>query len=101
MHNEIVTSLGVRANFNAAEEIKRRIAFLGRYLLDHHAAVYVLGINGCIDSTTADRIAQRTVESARNNGEKLNSLQCAYRTAFKQMKPKRNMNVTLFVRTGL
>lgn len=70
LQQEIIAALGVRADFDAAEQVERRIAFLERYLLDHRAGAYVLGISGGIDSTTAGRMAQLAVERARGKGEK-------------------------------
>lgn len=70
LQQEIIAALGVRADFDAAEQVERRISFLERYLLDHRAGGYVLGISGGIDSTTAGRMAQLAVERVRSKGEK-------------------------------
>jgi NAD+ synthase len=65
---EIIGSLGVRADFDAAAEVKRRVAFLGDYLRAQQAGAYVLGISGGIDSATAGRLAQLAVEQVRSSG---------------------------------
>lgn len=70
LQKEIIASLRIRTDFDAAEEVERRVAFLVSYLRDHHAGAYVLGISGGIDSTTAGRMAQLAVERARQAGQK-------------------------------
>lgn len=65
---EIITELGVRAEFDAAQETERRITFLADYLRDSGTAGYVLGISGGVDSTTCGRLAQLACERVREGG---------------------------------
>ena len=55
----------VAAEFDAAQEIERRVAFLANYLRSNGLKTYVLGISGGVDSTTAGRLAQLAVERLR------------------------------------
>jgi NAD+ synthase len=68
MQREIIHELGVGADFDASDEVVRRIAFLERYLVDNRCTTYVLGISGGIDSATAGRLAQLAVEALRGKG---------------------------------
>ena len=65
---EIIAELGVRADFDAAQETERRITFLTDYLRDSGAKGYVLGISGGVDSTTCGRLAQLACERIRAEG---------------------------------
>lgn len=65
---EIIAELGVRPDFDAAEEAERRVAFLADYLTTSRTKGYVLGISGGVDSTTAGRLAQLAVERVRERG---------------------------------
>ena len=65
---EIIAELNVPADFEAAAEIERRIAFLADLLASSGAAGYVLGISGGVDSATAGRLCQLAVEEARGQG---------------------------------
>ncbi|PCE24169.1 NAD(+) synthase [Paraburkholderia acidicola] len=64
----IAAELHVARDFDAAQEIERRVAFLARYLRTSGLKTYVLGISGGIDSTTAGRLAQLAVERLRAEG---------------------------------
>ncbi|MFP3567356.1 ammonia-dependent NAD(+) synthetase [Paraburkholderia sp. SIMBA_030] len=61
----IAAEMHVGADFDAAQEIERRIAFLANYLRGNGLKTYVLGISGGVDSTTAGRLAQLAVERLR------------------------------------
>lgn len=65
---EIIAELGVRAEFDAAQEAERRITFLADYLRDSGAKGYVLGISGGVDSTACGRLAQVACERVRADG---------------------------------
>jgi NAD+ synthase len=65
---EIIDALGVRTQFDAAEEAEARITFLAGYLTAHGGRAYALGISGGVDSTTAGRLAQLAVERLRAQG---------------------------------
>ncbi|WP_109474564.1 ammonia-dependent NAD(+) synthetase [Ornithinimicrobium cavernae] len=65
---EIIAELGVRAEFDAAQEAERRIQFLADYLRDSGTKGYVLGISGGVDSTTCGRLAQLACERVREAG---------------------------------
>ena len=65
---EIIAELGVRTEFDAAQEAERRIAFLADYLRDSGTAGYVLGLSGGVDSTTCGRLAQLACERVREAG---------------------------------
>ncbi|MGF6771463.1 NAD+ synthase [Paraburkholderia sp. GAS199] len=61
----IAAEMHVGADFNATQEIERRVAFLADYLRSSGLKTYVLGISGGVDSTTAGRLAQLSVEKLR------------------------------------
>src|SRR3984885_15424817 len=61
----IAAEMHVAAEFDAAQEIERRVAFLANYLRSSGLKTYVLGISGGVDSTTAGRLAQLAVERLR------------------------------------
>ncbi|MFM0724002.1 ammonia-dependent NAD(+) synthetase [Paraburkholderia strydomiana] len=61
----ITAELHVPAEFDAEQEIERRVAFLANYLSSSRLKTYVLGISGGVDSTTAGRLAQLAVERLR------------------------------------
>ncbi|MFL9902429.1 ammonia-dependent NAD(+) synthetase [Paraburkholderia fungorum] len=61
----IAAEMHVAAEFDAAQEIERRVAFLANYLRSNGLKTYVLGISGGVDSTTAGRLAQLAVERLR------------------------------------
>lgn len=61
----IAAEMHVAAEFDAAREIERRVAFLADYLRSSGLKTYVLGISGGVDSTTAGRLAQLAVERLR------------------------------------
>ena len=66
--HEIIAELGVRADFDAATEVERRVSFLADYLTRTGSRGYVLGISGGVDSSTAGRLAQLAVERIRAAG---------------------------------
>lgn len=68
IQEQIVTDLGLAAEFDAASEAERRIHFLKNYLGNSGQHCYVLGISGGVDSTTAGRLAQLAVEELRDEG---------------------------------
>ena len=51
---EIMSALGVRTQFDAAQEAEARIAFLAQYLSEHGGRAYTLGISGGCLSGAAD-----------------------------------------------
>jgi NAD+ synthase len=61
----ISKEMHVGTEFDAAQEIERRVAFLANYLRSSGLKTYVLGISGGVDSTTAGRLAQLAVERLR------------------------------------
>ena len=65
---DIIEALGVRPDFDAAAEARRRIAFLATYLRASGLSSYVLGISGGVDSLTAAMLAQRAVGELRQSG---------------------------------
>jgi NAD+ synthase len=65
---QVICELGVRQDFDADSERERRIAFLSDYLTSQGLRTYVLGISGGVDSSTAGRLAQLSVERLRARG---------------------------------
>ncbi|WP_434111458.1 ammonia-dependent NAD(+) synthetase [Paraburkholderia caffeinilytica] len=61
----IAAEMHIAAEFDTAQEIERRVAFLTNYLRSNGLKTYVLGISGGVDSTTAGRLAQLAVERLR------------------------------------
>lgn len=64
----IAAALGVTPKFNAADEARRRVAFLQRYLHQSSCRTYVLGISGGVDSLAAGMLAQAAVSELRAGG---------------------------------
>lgn len=65
---DIIAEIGVRADFDAAQEAERRITFLADYLRRTGTKGFVLGLSGGVDSTTAGRLAQLACERVRADG---------------------------------
>lgn len=65
---EIAAALGVAREFDAAQALERRVAFLADYLQASGLSTYVLGISGGVDSLTAGCLAQRAVQRVRERG---------------------------------
>lgn len=65
---DIIDALGMNAEFDAATERGKRVAFLADYLRKAGAKAYVLGISGGVDSLTAGKLAQEAVEHLRADG---------------------------------
>lgn len=70
IRQEILSELGVlpMAEFNAKEEIKKRVEFLAHYVEKNLRNGLVLGLSGGVDSTAAGRLAQLAVEKLRSEG---------------------------------
>ncbi|GIF05097.1 ammonia-dependent NAD(+) synthetase [Actinoplanes siamensis] len=68
MTEQIARELGVTAEFDAAQEIERRVAFLADTLTRTGARALILGISGGVDSSTAGRLCQLAVERSRDAG---------------------------------
>jgi NAD+ synthase len=64
----IIAELNVAAGFDPQAEIARRQRFLAERLRASGLQTFVLGISGGIDSATAGRLAQLTVEGLRAQG---------------------------------
>lgn len=65
---QVIRELGIRQSFDADLERERRITFLSDYLTSQGLRTYVLGISGGVDSSTAGRLAQLSVERLRARG---------------------------------
>ncbi|MDR5752301.1 MULTISPECIES: ammonia-dependent NAD(+) synthetase [unclassified Caballeronia] len=65
---DVIRELGVRDSFDVDAERERRVAFLSDYLSSQGLRTYVLGISGGVDSSTAGRLAQLSVERLRARG---------------------------------
>lgn len=65
---QIIEALDIQQNFDAQQEVERRIDFLVNYLKDTGTRALVLGISGGVDSTTAGRLCQLAVERVRDSG---------------------------------
>ena len=68
LQKEIIGDLGVKSEIDPASEIENRVQFLTDYLIKARARGYVLGISGGVDSTLGGRLAQLSVERARQQG---------------------------------
>jgi NAD+ synthase len=62
---QIIGELGVTTSFDVDIERERRIGFLSDYLASQGLRTLVLGISGGVDSSTAGRLAQLSVERLR------------------------------------
>ncbi|WP_375336571.1 ammonia-dependent NAD(+) synthetase [Caballeronia sp. EK] len=62
---DVSLELGVSQRFDVDSERERRIGFLSDYLTSQGLRTYVLGISGGVDSLTAGRLAQLSVERLR------------------------------------
>ena len=65
---KIIEEMGVKPEIDPAAEVADRVAFLKDYLKAAHAAGFVLGISGGLDSSLAGRIAQLAVDSLAEEG---------------------------------
>ena len=65
---QVIRELGVAGDFDVDAERERRISFLADYLFSQGLKTYVLGISGGVDSSTAGRLAQLSVERLRARG---------------------------------
>ncbi|WP_313200154.1 ammonia-dependent NAD(+) synthetase [Rhizobium sp.] len=66
--NSIATTLGVAADFDAAQEVSRRIGFLSGCLRNTSGRTFVLGISGGVDSLVAGLLAQAASKGLRDDG---------------------------------
>jgi NAD+ synthase len=64
----ISAALGVTTDFDAAQEVRRRMQFLSGYLRQSSCRTLVLGISGGVDSLAAGLLAQAAVSDLRANG---------------------------------
>jgi NAD+ synthase len=62
---QIVKEFGVKPTIDVNLEINNRVEFLATYLRGSGQRSYVLGISGGVDSSTAGRLAQISVEKLR------------------------------------
>lgn len=66
LQETIIKELGVQAQIDPKEEIRRSVEFLKAYMNKHSfLKTYVLGISGGQDSTLAGRLAQLAIEELR------------------------------------
>ncbi|SAL72966.1 NAD synthetase [Caballeronia peredens] len=65
---QVIRALGVAQTFDVDAEREQRIEFLSAYLESQGLRTYVLGISGGVDSSTAGRLAQLSVERLRARG---------------------------------
>lgn len=68
IQSRIAVELGVPAQFDAATEARRRVAFLVDYARTAGAKSLVLGISGGVDSTVAGRLCQLAAHELRSSG---------------------------------
>jgi len=68
LQQRIIAELNVATHFDAQVEIERRLRFLEQRLRASGMEALVLGISGGIDSATAGRLAQLSVERLRAQG---------------------------------
>ena len=66
---EIIKEMRVLPEINPAEEVKQRVAFIKRILVNSGLKNLVLGISGGIDSSTCGRLAQLAVEELNRETE--------------------------------
>ncbi|MFF9625605.1 ammonia-dependent NAD(+) synthetase [Streptomyces griseosporeus] len=69
VQQEIARDLQVGPDFDAGQEIERRVAFLAGQLTSTGLRSLVLGISGGVDSSTAGRLCQLAVERVRAAGQ--------------------------------
>ncbi|WP_166372128.1 ammonia-dependent NAD(+) synthetase [Psychromonas sp. SA13A] len=74
MKQKILQEMCVLADINIESEIQRRISFIQNILKKAHSKTLVLGISGGVDSSTAGRLCQLSVEQL-NTQENTNSYQ--------------------------
>lgn len=74
MKQKILQEMCVLADINIESEIQRRISFIQNILKKAHCKTLVLGISGGVDSSTAGRLCQLSVEQL-NAQENTNSYQ--------------------------
>ncbi len=62
---QVIREPGVTTHFDTDAGRDRRVEFLSHYLFSNGLHTYVLGISGGVDSSTAGRLAQLSVEVLR------------------------------------
>ncbi|WP_327150221.1 ammonia-dependent NAD(+) synthetase [Nocardia sp. NBC_01329] len=68
LREQIISELGVLANIEPKDEVRRRVDFLKGYLRATPAKGFVLGISGGQDSALAGRLCQLAAEELRAEG---------------------------------
>lgn len=65
---DIIKALDIVNPFDAEKELRRRVDFIKRHLMENGLRALVLGISGGVDSLTAGALAQRAVSELRAEG---------------------------------
>ncbi|HEY9281217.1 MAG TPA: ammonia-dependent NAD(+) synthetase [Eoetvoesiella sp.] len=68
VQGKIATELDVARDFDAGQEVERRVSFLADYLISTHQRALVLGISGGVDSLVGGCLAQRAAQRVRDLG---------------------------------
>lgn len=68
VQRHIIRQLQSRPEIDPHDEVRRRIAFLQKYMEESGQHTLVLGISGGVDSSIGGRLAQLAVEAAREQG---------------------------------
>ncbi|NYT62561.1 ammonia-dependent NAD(+) synthetase [Alcaligenaceae bacterium] len=68
MQRDIMTELCVSSDFDARQEIERRVTFIADYLIATRQRALVLGISGGVDSLVGGCLSQRAVQAVRKQG---------------------------------
>lgn len=68
MQRDIIAELFVSNDFDARQDVERRVGFLADYLVATGSRALVLGISGGVDSLVGGCLAQRAAEQARQRG---------------------------------
>lgn len=68
LQKQIVAEMGIKAEIDPSEEIRKRVQFLCDYLKASGTNGFVLGISGGVDSSLAGRLCQLAVEELAMEG---------------------------------
>ena len=93
---EIIEAMKVKPTINPEEEVRLRVEFIKKQLLQSGLSSLVLGISGGIDSATCGRLAQKAINELNEVKVMIiNLLLYAYLTKIKKMKMMHNYRLAL------
>ncbi len=90
----IIQEMKVLPQIDPAEEVKKRLGFIKRYLQSVGARKLILGVSGGIDSCTLGRLAQLAIDELNNEGDECYEL-IAVRLPYQEQKDEDDAQASL------